>query len=59
MLGRLSLTHVLLFIIILLLLFGARRLPEISGAVGKSIREFKRGMKGAQDDQSKGAPPKE
>jgi sec-independent protein translocase protein TatA len=41
----LSLTHILLFLVILLLLFGAKRLPEIGGALGKSIGEFKKSMK--------------
>lgn len=60
MLGRLSLTHILLFIVILVLLFGAKRLPEIGGAMGKSIKEFKKGMKEGQDgDPPKVAPPKE
>jgi sec-independent protein translocase protein TatA len=60
MLGRLSLTHVLLFVIILVLLFGARRLPELGGAMAKTIKEFKRAMKDSQDgDHPKAAPPKE
>ncbi len=41
----LSLTHILLFLVILLLLFGAKRLPEIGGALGKSIGEFKKSMR--------------
>jgi sec-independent protein translocase protein TatA len=40
-----SLTHILLFALIILLLFGAKRLPEIGGALGKSIGEFKKSMK--------------
>ena len=46
----LSLTHILLFLVILLLLFGAKRLPEIGGALGKSIGEFKRSMRDFQSD---------
>lgn len=46
----LSLTHVLLFLLILLLLFGAKRLPEIGGALGKSIGEFKKSMRDIQQD---------
>jgi sec-independent protein translocase protein TatA len=46
----LSLTHILLFLVILLLLFGAKRLPEIGGALGKSIGEFKRSMRDVQND---------
>ena len=40
--------------IIILLLFG-KRLPSVMGSLGKSIVEFKRGVKGdAEDDQSAG-----
>jgi sec-independent protein translocase protein TatA len=46
----LSLTHILLFLVILLLLFGAKRLPEIGGALGKSIGEFKRSMRDINSD---------
>jgi sec-independent protein translocase protein TatA len=46
----LSLTHILLFLVILLLLFGAKRLPEIGGALGKSIGEFKRSMRDVQNE---------
>jgi sec-independent protein translocase protein TatA len=46
----LSLTHILLFLVILLLLFGAKRLPEIGGALGKSIGEFKKSMKDIQSE---------
>ena len=51
----LSLTHILLFLVILLLLFGAKRLPEIGGALGKSIGEFKRSMRDINTDVN--APP--
>ena len=45
MFDDLSLTHILLFLVILVLLFGAKRLPEIGGALGKSIGEFKKAMR--------------
>jgi sec-independent protein translocase protein TatA len=48
----LSLTHILLFLVILLLLFGAKRLPEIGGALGKSIGEFKRSMRDVQNEMN-------
>ncbi len=48
----LSLTHILLFLVILLLLFGAKRLPEIGGALGKSIGEFKKSMRDVQNEMN-------
>jgi sec-independent protein translocase protein TatA len=53
----LSLTHILLFLVILLLLFGAKRLPEIGGALGKSIGEFKRSMRDINTDVNAPTPP--
>ncbi len=35
----------LVILFIVLLLFGARRLPEIGGSLGKGIREFKGSLK--------------
>lgn len=36
--------------VIALFLFGARRLPEIGRSLGKGIVEFKKGLKGLEDD---------
>lgn len=33
-----------LALVVVLLLFGAKRIPEIAGSFGKGIREFKRNM---------------
>ena len=41
MFGSLGMWEVLVILFIVLLLFGARRLPEIGGSLGKGIREFK------------------
>ena len=42
---RLSLGH-LLILVVVILLFGARRLPELGGALGKGLRAFKSGLEG-------------
>ena len=34
----------LMLLLICLVLFGGKRIPEIGGSIGKGIREFKRGM---------------
>jgi len=39
---------VILFII--LLLFGARKLPDLAGSMGKSIKEFRKATRDAMDD---------
>ncbi len=52
-------TEWIVILIVGLLLFG-RRLPEIARSIGKSIVEFKRGIKDVRDDiedQSRLEPP--
>ena len=40
---RIGWQEILLFLVILLLLFGAKKLPELARALGKSLSEFKKG----------------
>ncbi len=42
--------ELIVILIILLLVFGATRLPQIARSLGKSIGEFKKGMREGQDD---------
>ncbi|MFN8579875.1 MAG: twin-arginine translocase TatA/TatE family subunit [Gemmatimonadaceae bacterium] len=42
--GNLGFTEILLILVVVLLLFGARRLPEIGASFGKGIREFKKSL---------------
>ncbi len=49
MLGDLlSPLHIALLLIVALLVFGPRRLPELGGAVGKTIKEFQKSMSEAR-----------
>lgn len=45
MLPNIGITEALVVLFIVLLLFGAKRLPEIGGSLGKGIREFKNSVK--------------
>jgi sec-independent protein translocase protein TatA len=42
--GNIGFTEILLIGVVVLLLFGAKRLPEIGASMGKSITAFKRGL---------------
>ncbi len=37
--------------IIVIVLFGAKKLPELAGALGKSMKEFKKGVSGMAQDE--------
>lgn len=43
--GGLGMGEIILIFLVVLLLFGAKRLPEIGSALGKGIREFKSSVK--------------
>jgi sec-independent protein translocase protein TatA len=50
--------EIVLILVVLLLVFGARRLPELGGALGKGIREFKGSLRSIESDlDSTDAPP--
>jgi sec-independent protein translocase protein TatA len=38
---------------VIVLLFGAKKLPALGGAIGESIKNFKKGIKDASDDDHK------
>lgn len=44
MFGDIGIEKILLLLLVVLLLFGARRIPELAGSMGKGIREFKRNL---------------
>jgi len=47
----LSLTHIMILLVIALLVFGARRIPEIGSSLGQGIREFKKSLREVASDQ--------
>ena len=42
--GNLGFTELMVILVIVLVLFGARRVPEIGASIGKGIREFKKNI---------------
>jgi sec-independent protein translocase protein TatA len=57
--------EILLILLVVLLLFGAKRLPEVGSSIGKGIREFKRSITDTQDaimgseEQRNNLPPRQ
>jgi sec-independent protein translocase protein TatA len=56
----LSIPHLLIILVIVLVFFGGRRIPDVMKGLGQGIREFKDGMRGdapAQPNPPNPAPP--
>ena len=60
----LSLTHIILLLVVVLVIFGAGKLPKVMGDLGKGVRNFKSGLNDAdkpieKEDKSDGThlPP--
>ena len=51
MFGRISPTELIIIAVILLLFFGARRLPNIARSLGESAKEFRKSIQ--KDDEEK------
>jgi sec-independent protein translocase protein TatA len=54
--GHFGIQEIVLILAIVLLLFGASRIPEIARSLGKGVDEFKKGLKG-EDGGSSPPPP--
>jgi sec-independent protein translocase protein TatA len=62
---RVGVTELLVILLIVLVLFGSKKLPELADGMGKAIRNFKRGINTEDDDvtppatdPSKQVPPR-
>ncbi|MDQ3257298.1 MAG: twin-arginine translocase TatA/TatE family subunit [Acidobacteriota bacterium] len=47
----LGMQELIIILVILLLLFGSTRLPQLAKGMGKSIREFKKGVSEGEDER--------
>ena len=50
MFGNLGTTEILLIALVLLLLFGAKRLPDIAKGIGRGIKDFKKEINSVTDN---------
>lgn len=52
--GRIGTFEIILIILVIVLLFGARRIPELMRSLGSGVREFKKGARGEMgEDEAK------
>jgi sec-independent protein translocase protein TatA len=47
--GNLGFTEIMIILLVVLLVFGAKRLPEMGASIGKGLREFKRSLTDTQE----------
>lgn len=48
--GRIGLPEIIVVALIIIILFGAKKIPEIGAALGKAIKEFRKAGKESEDD---------
>ena len=46
--------EIALILVIILIVFGVGKLPQIGGALGKGLRSFKKGQQGEDDEKEAG-----
>lgn len=46
--------ELIVILVIVMVIFGAGKLPEVGGALGKSIRNFKNATEGSDEPEAKG-----
>ena len=61
--GRIGVPEIIIIVLAIIILFGAKKLPEIGSAIGRAIREFKKAGKEISDEgkdviEDKGDEPK-
>ena len=50
LLGPIGTPEIIIIALVVLLLFGGRKIPELMKGIGKGVKGFKDGMKGLEDE---------
>ena len=48
--GRIGVGEIIVVLVVIIMLFGTKKIPEIANALGKAIREFKKAGKEVESD---------
>ena len=51
-------TELIIILVLVLIIFGAGKLPQVGGALGKGLRNFKDGVKEGEEEKSEKEPDK-
>jgi sec-independent protein translocase protein TatA len=57
MLGSIGPTELILILLIVIIIFGARKLPDLGKSIGEGIKNFKKSMSTKDDDTHKKPEP--
>jgi len=50
--------EIALIVLVILIVFGVGKLPQVGGAFGKGLRAFKKGQSGEDEEEEKSSPAK-
>ncbi len=50
--GNLGWTEILIIVLILIVLFGAKKIPELAQGLGKGMKEFKKALKDGEENKN-------
>ncbi len=50
MFGNLGAGEIILILLVVLILFGAKKIPELARGIGKGMSEFKKGLKDVEEE---------
>lgn len=50
MFGNLGAGEIILILLVILILFGVKKIPELARGIGKGMSEFKKGLKDVEDE---------
>ena len=56
--GNFGVPEILLIVLVVLLFFGGKKIPELKKGLGKGVRSFKEGMNGIENDLKEDIPDK-
>jgi sec-independent protein translocase protein TatA len=48
--------EIVIILVIILIVFGVGKLPQVGGAIGKGLRAFKRGQAGEEEEEKEKKP---
>ena len=58
MFGTMGISELIIILVLVMIIFGAGKLPQVGGALGKGLRNFKDGVKEGNEEKSEKDPDK-